>query len=232
MSPPLKPDTDAWKAEVLSKIDPHRTAVLAIDLQTDFCSSDGALAALGSDITPCTGTAERIARFLPQVRGLVDTIAFFQLIYDVDEMSASQQERLLRDGKPFLCVPETPGSRLVINPAPGDLVFTKHRYSAFTNASFLQLLHDRSINTVVVTGVDTHICIEGTVRHGYDLGFRMVVLSDLVGTRKSELGRHETSLQLCERYFSVLVTSRIFLAALNQPRHACEWRLQSVAESE
>ena len=154
------------------------------------------------------------------------------MLYDVAEMSESQQERLLRNGKPFLCVRGTPGSELVLTPAPGDLVFTKHRYSAFTNARFLQFLLDRSITTVVVAGVDTHICIEGTVRHGYDLGFRMVVLSDLVGTRKSELSRHENSLQLCERYFSVLVTSSMFLDALNKRQQGCEQHLQRVTEAE
>jgi len=99
-------------------------------------------------------------------------------------------------------------------PAPKDLVFIKHRYSAFSNERFCSLLQEHSITTVVVTGVDTHICVEGTVRHGYDLGYRMLVLADLVATRKSEFSRHESSLTLCERYFALTVDSNTFLETL------------------
>jgi len=207
---------DEWKASVLAKVDPRRTALLVIDLQRDFCSDDGALAALGSDVSPCKSVARRIAEFLPNVRQSLSLVAFFQLIYDPSKMSESQQERLIRNGTPIICVPGTAGSELVIRPAPSDLAFTKHHYSAFSNQQFRRLLQDRSITTVVVTGVDTHICVEGTVREGYDSGYRMLVLSDLVATRSSELARHENSLALCERYFALTLDSSKFLDILNK----------------
>ena len=202
---------DGWKAGVLSKVNPRHTALLVIDLQRDFCCEDGALAALGSDVSSSRATAERIGHFLPRVRGIVDLIAFFRLVYEPAKMSEAQSERLLRDGKPIICAPGSAGSDLIVTPAKEDLVFTKHRYSAFSNQQFQEILRDRSITTVVVTGVDTHICVEGTVRHGYDLGYRMLVLSDLVATRKSEFARHENSLALCERYFGLTITSSTFL---------------------
>jgi ureidoacrylate peracid hydrolase len=202
---------DAWKASVMSKVDFRRTAVLVIDLQKDFCSDDGALAALGSDVSPSRAVAERIAQFLPSVRGTAGLIAFFRLVYDPDEMSEAQQERLLRDGKPIICGPGSGGSDLVITPAHEDWTFVKHRYSAFSNQHFQNLLRERLITTIAVTGVDTHICVEGTVRHGYDLGYRMLVLSDLVATRRSEFARHENSLALCERYFALTIDSSTFL---------------------
>jgi ureidoacrylate peracid hydrolase len=76
-------------------------------------------------------------------------------------------------------------------------------------------LHERSISTVAVVGVDTHICVEGTVRQGYDLGYRMIVLSDLVATRQSEFARHETSLAICGRYFALTMESDAFLQLMN-----------------
>ena len=202
---------DDWREQALSKIDPARTALLVIDLQRDFCSDDGALAALGSDVSPCRAVADRIARSLPTIRAEVALTAFFQLIYDPEKMSESQCERLVRNGRPIICAPESAGSELVIKPAPGDLVFTKHRYSAFSNDRLRHLLHERSISTVAVVGVDTHICVEGTVRQGYDLGYRMIVLSDLVATRQSEFARHEHSLAICGRYFALTMESDAFL---------------------
>src|SRR5262245_25325294 len=96
---------DEWKAAALQNVDPRRTALLVIDLQTDFCSPNGALAALGSDVSPSAAVAERIRSFLPEVREHLGLVAFFKLVYDPAKMSPSQRERLLRDGRPLLCDP-------------------------------------------------------------------------------------------------------------------------------
>lgn len=214
MTPSAQIARDEWRASVLSKVNSEHTALLVIDLQNDFCSDGGALAALGSDVSPCKAVAERMAKFLPRVRDKVSLVAFFQLIYDTEKMSESQRERLIRNGKAVILAPGDVGSELFIRPASSDLIFVKHRYSAFTNERFRQTLQERSITTVAVAGVDTHICVEGTVRQGYDLGYRMLVLSDLVATRASELTRHENSLALCERYFGLTLASDKFLDIL------------------
>src|SRR5256885_13398483 len=96
---------DEWKSVVLSKVDADYTALLVVDLQNDFCSADGALAALGSDVSPCAAAAQKIEDFLLKVRGKVSLVAFFQLVYDPGKMSESQRERLIRDGKPIICAP-------------------------------------------------------------------------------------------------------------------------------
>jgi ureidoacrylate peracid hydrolase len=203
--------SEQWRNDALSRIDPTQTALLVVDLQKDFCSDEGALAALGSDVSASKAVVERIARFLPRVRGIINLVAFFQLVYDPRQMSDAQKERLIRDGKPVVCDPEGRGCDLVLTPESTDLTYIKHRYSAFSNPEFCAVLRNRSIANVVVTGVDTHICVEGSVRHGYDLGFRMFVLSDLVATRRSEIARHENSLALCERYFGLTVESDAFI---------------------
>ncbi len=203
-----------WKESALSKIEPRRTALLVIDLQKDFCSESGALAALGSDVSRCREVAARIADFLSKVREYLAFTAFFQLIYDPEKMSEPQKERLIKNGSPIICAVGSGGTELVVAPEPTDLKFVKHRYSAFSNEQFLHILQEQSITTIVTVGVDTHICVEGTVRQGYDLGYRMVVLSDLVATRQSESGRHENSLAVCERYFALTMESDALLQLL------------------
>jgi ureidoacrylate peracid hydrolase len=209
---------DEWRSIVLSKVDPRCSALAVIDLQNDFCSDKGALALLGSDVAPCKEVAYRIGEFLPKVREQMGVVAFFRLVYDVEKMSESQRERLLRDGQPVVCAAGSIGCELFVRPAPSDLVFTKYRYSAFSSQEFLDVLRARSISTVVVVGVDTQICVEGTVRHGYDLGYRMLVVSDLVATRSSELARHENSLAICERYFSITLQSGEFVRRFSPER--------------
>ena len=205
---------DAWKTDALSRVEARRTAVLVIDLQHDFCSDKGALAAMGSDVSPCRAVADRIVEFLPKIRDAVGLVAFFRLVYDIPSMSEAQRERLLRNGKPVICDPAGLGSELAVTPGSKDLVFIKHHYSAFSNDEFREVLRKREITTIAVSGVDTHICVEGTVRQGYDLGYRMLVLSDLIGTRASELDQHDSSLALCDRYFAITLNSNSFLQIL------------------
>ncbi len=197
-----------WKARILSSLDPRRSVFAVIDVQNDFCSKEGALAQRGSDVGPCAAVAEKIQMVLPRFRSILSGICFFRLVYDPARMSEAQRERLVVDGKPVICAPEGGGTNLfLVTPIPGDIVLVKHRYSAFSNDSFCSLLASRQIGTVIVAGVDTHICVESTVRHGYDLGYRMIVLSDLVATRRSDIARHENSLKLSERYFGIVTTS-------------------------
>jgi ureidoacrylate peracid hydrolase len=205
-----------WREGAIARVRGDRTALLVIDIQHDFCSPDGALAGFGSDVGPSEEVARRIERFLPDIRGLVSFVAFFRLVYDLDMMSESQRERLVRDGKAVICVPGSVGSELFITPTKEDLVFVKHHYSPFSNAAFSKVLGERSIENIVVSGVDTHICVEAAIRHGYDLGYRMIVLSDLVGTRRSEWDKHENSLALCERYFALRLQSQAFLSMLRK----------------
>src|SRR5258707_1682961 len=73
----VRPEYETWKAGVLARVDPATTALIAIDLQRDFCSTDGALAALGSDVSPSASVVSRLERFLPSVRPLVNFVAFF-----------------------------------------------------------------------------------------------------------------------------------------------------------
>jgi ureidoacrylate peracid hydrolase len=206
-----------WTDSILSSLEPTRTALAVIDVQNDFCSPTGALGLQGSDVTLCKVVAERISSAMPLLRRLVSCVAYFRLLYEPEKMSLPQRERLLVDGRPVLCAPTgTGGDFFRITPAESDLVFVKHRYSAFSVEAFRDQLRARDITTVLVAGVDTHICVEGTVRHGYDLGYRMVVLSDLVGTRQAEFHRHSLSLELCSKYFGIVVSSAELIRAMDK----------------
>ena len=216
MKSQAKPASEIWKAGVLSKIEPAHTALLIIDLQRDFCSDDGALAALGSDVSPCQAVANRIANFLPEARGQVAFVKLFsnssiKLMrcrrHNVSVLSAT--------AKTVICVPGAPVLNCSLSQFPGDRIFENIVTAHFSRRSLPAVVERlRSITTVAVAGVDTHICVEGTVRNGYDLGYRMLVLSDLVATRRAESNRHENSLALCERYFALTVDSGSFLELL------------------
>ena len=65
-----------------------------------------------------------------------------------------------------------------VAPAPGDLVVTKRRVSAFSGSDLEVLLRAANIDTLVLTGIATSGVVLSTLRQAADLDYRIVVLAD------------------------------------------------------
>lgn len=61
---------------------------------------------------------------------------------------------------------------------PDEPVLVKATYSAFHGTGLADLLRARDADTVVLCGVQTHLCVETTARHAFIQGFRPVVVAD------------------------------------------------------
>jgi nicotinamidase-related amidase len=62
--------------------------------------------------------------------------------------------------------------------APPAIVVDKHGYSAFTAPALVPLLAERHVDTLVVTGGETDVCVLATVLAAVDRGFRVVLVAD------------------------------------------------------
>jgi nicotinamidase-related amidase len=80
----------------------------------------------------------------------------------------------LRDAPGFQIVPE-------LSPLPTEGVFDKLTMSAFEGTWFDFALRDCGINAFIIVGVATEIGIEPTARHGADLGYIPVLVTDACG---------------------------------------------------
>lgn len=171
-----------------------RDVLIVIDVQADYCTPEGVLGKMGRDMTPTMAMIERLKPFLAKARQLgVPVIA-------------------VRSETPTLCRPGSPGAALCYPLDPTDRVVTKHTYSAFGSPEFKAILADLAPERLVVAGVDTHICVEGTVRHAHDLGYQVDLLQDLVATRGENREFHENSVKVMGKYFGRLITSEDALA--------------------
>jgi nicotinamidase-related amidase len=65
-----------------------------------------------------------------------------------------------------------------IAPQDGDIVLNKTGSSVFTSTNCEHLLRNMGITTVVVTGIFTNSCVEGTIRDAGDLDFRVLMAED------------------------------------------------------
>lgn len=87
-----------------------------------------------------------------------------------------------------VCLAGTPEAEVspALAPLEGE-VFMKCRYSAFTNKNLAERLKELDVDSLVVAGLKTNLCVESTVRDAFDLGFMCVAAGDAMAARTEEL---------------------------------------------
>jgi nicotinamidase-related amidase len=74
------------------------------------------------------------------------------------------------------------------------LTLDKPVYSPFANPRLLRYLRERSIDSLIVTGVETDVCVLSAVLSAVDEGFRVVLVKDALGSSSNQT--HDALLQL------------------------------------
>ena len=203
--------------ELAEKVSPEHTAVIVVDMQNDFCTEGGAMdtIGLGTGLQPIREMIPALARFLDDARATDVPIVYIQAVYNSDDnrylspVWLEHAER--RRGGLYttipLCREGSWGAEVIdeIAPRPGELVVQKHRYSAFIDTPLQQLLRNRGIKTILVTGVGTNGCVECTARDGFMLDFFTITVRDCCATYWPE--QHESSLRDLDILFGQVLNS-------------------------
>jgi len=71
-------------------------------------------------------------------------------------------------------------------PKPGEVVIGKHHANSFRDTELLEILKGLGVTRLVVTGMQTHMCVEAAVRAAADYGFEVTVVHDACATRDLE----------------------------------------------
>jgi ureidoacrylate peracid hydrolase len=204
------------------KVDPAHTAVLVVDMQHDFCSRGGAYdqANPGLDLSPIDEMVPHLERFLEQARSAQVPIIYVQAIYNAEDdryLSPVWLEHAKRRRHGMyttipVCKEGEWGAEIITPLAPreGELVLTKHRYSAFIDTQLAAYLRNLGVTTVLVTGVGTNGCVESTARDAMMLDHYVVVVEDCVGTYWREL--HDAALKSLALLFGEVRTSSDIVA--------------------
>ena len=149
--------------------DPSTTAVLVVDMLKDFFSDGGAMVLDGGDVL-----YEPHRELLSAARD--KGMPVFWLNQDLPPDDSLFQTRAVH------CLSGTWGAEIVdeIPVEETDIVISKRRYSGFFQTSLDLNLRERGIDTVIVTGVVTNICVRSTVHDAFFLSYRVLVPEDLV----------------------------------------------------
>ena len=146
------------------------TALVVIDIQ-QFYFEGG--------LVPLTGSVEAAN----QARRVLDAFRARKLpIFHVRHVPKSVA---LVDGEPadaqYRIRPE-------VQPDAGEKVVTKRYANSFRETDLLDSLRQKGIKTLVIVGMQTHMCVEAASRAATDLGFDVVVVHDACATQPLEFG--------------------------------------------
>lgn len=75
-----------------------------------------------------------------------------------------------------------------VTPVDGEKIITKKEVSSFNGTDLNEYLKSLGIMNLVICGMQTHMCVEGAVRAGYDLGFKITLIHDACATKDLKFG--------------------------------------------
>jgi len=101
-----------------------------------------------------------------------------------------------------------------LKPRAGELVLDKNASGAFNGTAIDQLLRNLGIETLVVVGIATDMCVETTSRDAADRGYNVIVVEDATATYYAE--HHRAALSGLSRVFTQVWTTDEVLAGLRQ----------------
>jgi ureidoacrylate peracid hydrolase len=93
-----------------------------------------------------------------------------------------------------------------ISPLPSERLVIKHRYSAFINTDLNTVLKARNIQSVLVCGVATNVCVETTARDGYMYDYYVTMIDDCSAAYEAKL--HLGTLENIRRHFGLVASSQ------------------------
>ncbi len=179
--------------EFADRAAPAHSAVLVIDMQNDFCAEGGYIdRRFGCDAPANRALAGANMALAAAAREAGAMVVWVQAIYDPKYLSAPMLTKLAAGE--VRCAEGSWGADFFgVAPAEGEIIIAKHRYSAFCGTELDDLLRERGIRTLVVTGVATNVCVESTLRDGFNRGYYIVVPRDCVASANREL--HDATLK-------------------------------------
>ena len=180
--------------------DPKKTALLMIDMQRDFVEAGGFGEMLGNDVSLLRSTIEPCARVLQAARAAGLTIIHTREGHRPD-LTDAPPSKLVRGGLDIGIGDTGPMGRVLVRgehghdiipelyPKDDEPVVDKPGKGAFYETDLHLILQNRGIETLIVCGVTTEVCVHTTVREANDRGYECVVLSDCVGSYFPEFQR-------------------------------------------
>jgi len=208
---------DPFEKLLTDRLKPSRTALLVVDVQNDFCDSQGAFAKKSANLSHVEKAVEHLIFLIDRCRQFTVPIIFVRTIHSAWTDSRSWLGRFGGTGREYLvCRQGSWGAEFyMVEPLECDCVVTKHRFSGFSRTDLDLVLRSRGIETLLVSGVVTNVCVETTARDAFNLDYDVILVEDCCGAYFSD--EHTSTLNNIRKYFGLVADSRTLVRIMEKP---------------